>query len=95
MSRSTRPSSRAQAIEYGALAGDYLARALHERGKSEYDRLANELLRCARAIDGSDDWTAVLERLNKDHPQTPEAMRQTYADWTERARQFLAKVLSH
>jgi uncharacterized protein (DUF885 family) len=31
----------------------------------------------------------VLDRLNKDHPPTPESMRQAYADATERARQFL------
>ena len=28
-------------------------------------------------------------RLNLDHPPTPEAMRQAYADATERARVFL------
>ena len=31
----------------------------------------------------------VLEKLNLDHPTTPEAMLQAYADWTERSRQFL------
>jgi uncharacterized protein (DUF885 family) len=65
------------------------AQSLRQRGKNEYDRLAQELLRCARIVDSSDNWTAVLEELNKDHPRTPEAMRQAYADWTERARQFL------
>ena len=65
------------------------AQSLRARGKNEYDRLAQELLRYARIVDGSDNWTAVLEELNKDHPRTPEAMRQAYADWTARARQFL------
>src|SRR5207237_3494101 len=58
--------------------------ALRERGRREYDRLAEELRKCARTIDGTDDWQGVLQRLNVDHPPTPEAMRQTYADWTER-----------
>src|SRR5919199_3490035 len=65
------------------------AASLRQRGREQYDRLAEELTRCARVIDGTDDWRAVLERLNQDHPTTPEAMRQAYADWTERARQFL------
>jgi uncharacterized protein (DUF885 family) len=65
------------------------AASLRERGRREYDRLAEELRHYAQKIDHTDDWTAVLQRLNLDHPQTPEAMRQSYADWTERARQFL------
>jgi uncharacterized protein (DUF885 family) len=65
------------------------AGALRERGRAEYDRVAGDLRRLAREIDGSDDWTATLARLNRDHPPTPEAMREAYADWTERARGFL------
>ncbi|MBV9545929.1 MAG: DUF885 domain-containing protein, partial [Chloroflexi bacterium] len=65
------------------------AAALRERGKTEYDRLASELRRCAQTISHTDDWHAVLQELNAVHPETPEAMRETYADWTERARQFL------
>jgi uncharacterized protein (DUF885 family) len=65
------------------------APALRERGRREYDRLADELRRFAQQIEGTDDWPRVLDKLNQDHPITPEAMLQTYADWTERARQFL------
>jgi len=67
----------------------YDAHSLRERGRQEYDRLAAELRRCANVVDGTDDWTAVLEQLNQDHPRTPEAMRQAYAEATEQARQFL------
>lgn len=67
----------------------YDAGSLRERGRAEYDRLADELRRYARTLAGTDDWPAVLSGLNKDHPLTPEAMLETYADWTERARQFL------
>jgi uncharacterized protein (DUF885 family) len=63
--------------------------ALRERGRQEYDRLADELRRLAQVIDHTDDWSRVLEDLNRDHPTTPEAMLQTYADWTGRAREFL------
>lgn len=65
------------------------ARTLRDRGQAEYDGLAEDLRRCSRQIDGTDDWVVVLARLNEDHPPTPEAMRLAYADWTERARQFL------
>jgi uncharacterized protein (DUF885 family) len=67
------------------------ADSLRARGRQEYERLAAELRDCAVRIDGTQDWVAVLQRLNRDHPPTPEAMRQTYADWTERARQFLVE----
>ncbi|HEY3058409.1 MAG TPA: DUF885 domain-containing protein [Chloroflexota bacterium] len=65
------------------------AASLRARGKTESERLAHELRRCARIVDGTDNWTAVLETLNRDHPPTPESMRLAYADATERARQFL------
>jgi uncharacterized protein (DUF885 family) len=65
------------------------ARSLRERGRREYDRLAEELRVCAQEIEHTDDWPRVLQQLNLDHPKTPEAMLQGYADWTERARQFL------
>jgi uncharacterized protein (DUF885 family) len=65
------------------------ARSLRERGRREYDRLAEELRGCAQAIEHTDDWPRVLQQLNLDHPKTPEAMLQSYADSTERARQFV------
>ena len=65
------------------------ARALRERGRSEYDRLAAELARIARELEGTDDWVRVLARLNEDRPPTPEAMREEYERWTAAAREFL------
>ena len=65
------------------------ASSLRERGRREYERIAEELRRSAQVVDGTDDWPAVLRRLNKDHPPTPETMRQSYAEETERARHFL------
>jgi uncharacterized protein (DUF885 family) len=65
------------------------ASALRDRGRREYDRLAEELRGCAQQIEGTDDWRHVLEKLNLDHPTTPETMLQTYAEWTARARDFL------
>jgi uncharacterized protein (DUF885 family) len=67
----------------------YDARGLRERGREQYDLLAAELRRLAREIGGTDDWVGLLEKLNKIHAPTPEAMRAEYAEWTERARSFL------
>ncbi|MDQ3106894.1 MAG: DUF885 domain-containing protein, partial [Actinomycetota bacterium] len=41
---------------------------------------------------GGGDWQALVKVLNQDHPSSPEAMRQAYADATERARQFLIET---
>jgi uncharacterized protein (DUF885 family) len=65
------------------------ARELRDRGQAAYDELAVDLTRCARELRGTDDWKAVLDELNEDHPRTPEEMRIGYEDWTERARVYL------
>ena len=65
------------------------ARELRDRGQAAYDELAIDLTRCARELRGTDDWKAVLDELNEDHPRTPEEMRVGYEKWTERARVYL------
>jgi uncharacterized protein (DUF885 family) len=65
------------------------ARELREKGRAAYDELAAELTRCARELRGTDDWKAVLDELNDDHPSTPEAMRVGYEEWTQTAREYL------
>lgn len=67
----------------------YGAAEMRERGRVEWDRLAEDLRRSAQTIARTDDWQSVLHSLNADHPPTPEAMRAAYEDWTERARRFL------
>ncbi len=65
------------------------ARELRERGHAAYEEIAGELARCARELRGTDDWRAVLDELNEDHPRTPEEMRVGYEEWTETARAYL------
>jgi uncharacterized protein (DUF885 family) len=65
------------------------ARELRERGREQYDLLANEANKIAKEVDGSGDWVAACERLNHVHAPTPEAMREEYEDWTQRSRSFL------
>jgi uncharacterized protein (DUF885 family) len=67
-------------------------RELRERGREQYDLLANEANKIARQIDGGGTWTEVCERLNRVHAPTPDAMRAEYEEWTERARSFLVET---
>ncbi|MBA2557481.1 MAG: DUF885 domain-containing protein [Chloroflexi bacterium] len=66
------------------------ARSLRDRGQAEYDRLDSEMRTLAGEARGNEDWRAVLEQANEDHPRTEEEMRGAYEEWTERARAFLA-----
>lgn len=82
------------AERYSALLRDkealgYGAREMLERGRQVHAELDAELRKLAVSIDGSEDWLALVERLSKDHPATPDAMRESYEHWTQRARQFL------
>jgi uncharacterized protein (DUF885 family) len=79
---------------YSALLVDkeqlgYGAAEMRERGRRAYDEIALEMEELASNIDGSRDWRHVIEGLNKDHPSSPQEMRDEYAAWTEKARQFL------
>lgn len=69
---------------------DIDARGLRERGRQQLELLSGELRRIAQQLRGTDDWHAVLGELNGDRPETPEAMRVGYEEWTARARAFLA-----
>lgn len=66
----------------------YGARVLRDRGQAAYDELADDMSRRTVEIAGHRDWRALLGELNGNHPVTPDEMRDGYATWTERARQF-------
>jgi uncharacterized protein (DUF885 family) len=66
----------------------YDAAEMLERGKAQYGELDKEM-KLSKSISGVEDWRALVEELKKDHPTTPEEMRDEYARWTEKARQFL------
>ncbi|HVF79175.1 MAG TPA: DUF885 domain-containing protein [Solirubrobacteraceae bacterium] len=67
----------------------YGARELRDRGAAAFAELDADMSRRAQEISGSPDWRALLDDLNAEHPSSPAAMRDGYAEWTERARQFL------
>lgn len=62
---------------------------LRERGRDEYAKIDAQMAALSKEMRGTTNWVEVLEELNLDHPPTPEAMRDTYEEWTLRARQFL------
>ncbi|MGH8868475.1 MAG: DUF885 domain-containing protein [Actinomycetes bacterium] len=66
----------------------YGAREMRDRGQATYDELAARMRAYSRELRGDDDWRALLETLNTDHPPTPEAMRDEYAEVTAAARAF-------
>jgi uncharacterized protein (DUF885 family) len=68
------------------------ARSLRDRGRAEFDRLDAEMTALAREATGNPDYVAVLREDDRDHPPTEEAMLETYADWTARARAFLVET---
>jgi uncharacterized protein (DUF885 family) len=69
----------------------YGAAAMRDRGQAAYDDLSAEMSALAARIDphGGGDWQALVKQLNQDHPPTPDAMRDEYETWTEKARAFL------
>ena len=69
----------------------YGAASMRDRGQAAYDELSEEMSSLAAKIDprGGGDWRALVQQLNQDHPPSPEAMRDEYETWTEKARAFL------
>ncbi len=76
--------------EREVLADD--ARSLRERGWMELNRLDAEMSALARDTAGNPDYVALLRADDEQHPPTEQAMLDTYADWTDRARSFLAET---
>ncbi|MGH3342879.1 MAG: DUF885 domain-containing protein [Carbonactinosporaceae bacterium] len=66
----------------------YGAREMREKGRTACAALEADIRRRTRELRGHDDWRALAEELDEDHPATPEEMRQAYADITAQARQF-------
>jgi uncharacterized protein (DUF885 family) len=69
----------------------YGARELRERGAAEWETLAEDMRRRTAELRGDPadtDWRALLDELNADAPQTPEAMRDAYQEATDAARAF-------
>jgi uncharacterized protein (DUF885 family) len=65
------------------------ARALRARGQAELDRLDAEMTALARDATGDPDYVEVLRADDRNHPPTEQAMLETYAEWTAKARSFL------
>jgi uncharacterized protein (DUF885 family) len=76
--------------EREVLADD--ARSLRERGAAEFDRLDAEMSALAKDATGNADYIEVIREDDSNHPPTEPAMLEAYADWTAKARDFLAET---
>ncbi len=74
--------------EREVLADD--ARSLRERGQAELERLDAEMCALSRDAVGNADYAGVLREDDANHPPTEPAMLEAYAEWTAKARDFLA-----
>src|SRR2546427_6535384 len=54
-----------------------------------YTTLFRSLRARAKAIDGTEDWARLVDRLRADAPTTPDEMREAYERATAAARGFL------
>ncbi|MGH8891940.1 MAG: DUF885 domain-containing protein [Actinomycetes bacterium] len=63
-------------------------RALRDKGLAAYDELAEDMRGRARTLRGGDDFLALLQDFNDDHPETPEDMLALYQEATVAAREF-------
>jgi uncharacterized protein (DUF885 family) len=72
----------------------YGAAEMRRRGQAAWEELDVEMADVAARVDPAlareGGWRAVVERLNADHPATPEAMRAAYERTTAEARAFVA-----
>jgi len=68
---------------------EFGARTLREMGREQVESLTARMAALAQEIDGTPDWTAVINRLRDDHPATMEALLEAYRLETDRARDFV------
>lgn len=67
----------------------YGAQDMLERGRVAFAELDAEMTDFSQEHFQDGDWRKVCADLKKIHAPNPDAMREEYAVWTERARQFL------
>jgi len=68
---------------------EFGARTLREMGREQVDSLTARMAALAEEIDGTSDWTAVIDRLRDDHPASMDALLEAYRNETDRARDFV------
>src|SRR5581483_6850680 len=67
------------------------AASLRERGKAAHVALDREMRELCERSWGDPDWRTRLDAVNADRPESPEAMRAGYEQWTFAARDFLVE----
>ncbi|MBD3366719.1 MAG: DUF885 family protein [Candidatus Eisenbacteria bacterium] len=69
---------------------DLDADGLEEIGREVLEETKSELARAAQEIDPDGTWEEIIDRLKNEHPEKGE-VRETYASWMERSREFIRK----
>jgi uncharacterized protein (DUF885 family) len=68
---------------------EFGARTLRQMGLEQVDSLTARMAALAEEIDGTPDWTAVVNRLRDEHPATMDELLDAYRTETDRARAFV------
>jgi uncharacterized protein (DUF885 family) len=68
---------------------EFGARTLRQMGHEQVESLTARMAALAQEIDGTPDWTAVIDRLRNDHPASMDELLTAYRVETERARAFV------
>jgi uncharacterized protein (DUF885 family) len=68
---------------------EFGARTLREMGREQVESLTARMAALAEEIDGTPDWTGVIDRLRDDHPASMDELLLRYRNETDRARAFV------
>ena len=68
---------------------EFGARTLREMGQEQVESLTARMAALAEEIDGTPDWTGVIDRLRDDHPASMDELLRRYRNETDRARAFV------
>jgi uncharacterized protein (DUF885 family) len=68
---------------------EFGARTLREMGREQVESLTARMAALAEEIDGTPDWSGVIDRLRDDHPGSMDELLRRYRNETDRARDFV------
>ncbi|HVA06427.1 MAG TPA: DUF885 domain-containing protein [Acidimicrobiales bacterium] len=67
----------------------FTARELRDMGRQQVELLSTQMSELAQRIDGTPEWTSVIDRLRGEHPADMDALLRCYREETARAREFV------
>jgi uncharacterized protein (DUF885 family) len=67
----------------------FTARELRDMGREQVELVSTQMSELAQKIDGTSEWTSVIERLRGEHPADMDDLLRCYREETARAREFV------